>query len=514
MYIPHLMLKKLYTIGSFKSDAKGVVFALKNRLKDAHLCAVTQLKVNNQDIALDALTLTLDDGTVLQADKMSAQKGISFSLGASLGLHIKGLNLAADNAHQLDIYLSTDPFGNIHLSVKDKFPVGREADTNVIPRDPSNDFHLDVIKQRQQFVEQKTGVKAEKLFSVTEDSKELAGNIEHFIGMAQVPVGLAGPIIINGEHAKGEFYVPLATTEGTLTASYNRGMKLLNASGGVTVTVVDDCMQRTPVFVFNNAREAQSFAKWIEQNMGHIREQANATDPFVHLRDIQIYKANKFAFLRFNFTTGDAAGQNMVGRATFIACSWILERYQGVANFFLESNMATDKKSSQINILNTRGKRVVAEATIKKSDLMDIMRVEPKQIDSHGRVAGVGAFLAGANNSGLHAANGIAAMFIATGQDAANVSESSAGILYSELTEEGDLYLSITLPSLIIATCGGGTGLGTQAECLAMLGCAGPGKSQKFAEIVGAVVLAGEISLASAISSLDWVPSHEELGRN
>jgi hydroxymethylglutaryl-CoA reductase (NADPH) len=209
----------------------------------------------------------------------------------------------------------------------------------------------------------------------------------------------------------------------------------------------------------------------------------------------------------------------MVGRATYVACGWILEHYGNknntdIKNFFLESNMATDKKASAINILNTRGKRVTAEVTIKGDDLIEVMRVEPKQIEKHQRVASIGSFLAGVQNTGLHSANGITAMFIATGQDVANVSESSSGIFYSEITEEGDLYISLTLPSLIIATCGGGTGLGTQKECLEMLHCSGPGKALKFAEIVASVALAGEISLASAISSLDWVTSHEELGRN
>lgn len=514
MYIPQVMLKQLYTIGSLISKAEGVSFTLKNRLKDAHLSAIKKLKINGQDIDLQCISLHMDSGKSLKADTLHQQDGFSFSLGASLQLHIDKLALPEQSSHQLDIYLKTKPFGDIHLSLKDSVKNAELSDPAMIPRDLNDDLSPSVIKKRQQFVQEKTGVKADKLFAVSEDNDVLVGNIEHFIGMAQVPVGLAGPITIHGEHAQGQYYVPLATTEGTLAASYNRGMKLLNACGGVTVTVVDDCMQRAPVFVFESAREANQFATWVNDNIELIREQANATDPFVNLRDIQIIKANKFTFLRVNFTTGDAAGQNMVGRATFVACSWILERYPGVANFFLESNMATDKKASQINILNTRGKRVVAEATINKTELLNTMRVEPKQIDAHSRVAAVGSFLSGANNTGLHAANGIAALFIATGQDAANVSESSTGILYTEITEEGDLYLSITLPSLIVATCGGGTGLGTQQECLEILDCAGPGKAQKFAEIVGAVVLAGEISLASAISSLDWVPSHEELGRN
>jgi hydroxymethylglutaryl-CoA reductase (NADPH) len=376
-----------------------------------------------------------------------------------------------------------------------------------------------MVQARQNYVSGLTGVTPTRLFNIDVDLPSLRGNIEHFCGVAQVPLGIAGPIMVNGEHATGEFIIPMATTEGTLVASYNRGMKLLNKSGGVKATVVDDAMQRAPVFVFDDARKARDFGAWVADNIDEIRRQAEATDPFLKLRNIEQYKSNKFAFLRFNFTTGDAAGQNMVGRATYVACGWILEHYGNknntdIKNFFLESNMATDKKASAINILNTRGKRVTAEVTIKQDDLIEVMRVEPTQIEKHQRVASIGSFLAGVQNTGLHSANGITAMFIATGQDVANVSESSSGIFYSEITEEGDLYISLTLPSLIIATCGGGTGLGTQKECLEMLHCSGPNNALKFAEIVASVALAGEISLASAISSLDWVTSHEELGRN
>ena len=204
----------------------------------------------------------------------------------------------------------------------------------------------------------------------------------------------------------------------------------------------------------------------------------------------------------------------MVGRATFAASSWILDNYEGVRHFYLESNLATDKKASQVNVMHTRGKRVVAEATVKRDVLIQHMRVEPEQLFYHYNVANIGAILSGANNNGVHSANGITAMFIATGQDVANVAESSAGILYCELTPEGDLYMALTIPSLIVATYGGGTSLATQRECLELLGCVGSGKVNKLAEIVAAVVLAGEISLAAAISSSDWVSSHERYGRN
>jgi len=245
-----------------------------------------------------------------------------------------------------------------------------------------------------------------------------------------------------------------------------------------------------------------------------IREEAEATSSVAKLQYIDPYQANKFVFLRFNYSTGDAAGQNMVGRATFAACSWILDNFAGIKHFYLESNFATDKKASQINIMRTRGKRVTAEVTVPRDVLIQQMRVEPESLVYHHGVANVGAFISGANNNGAHSANGITAMFIATGQDVANVAESSAAILYAELTPNRDMYLSITIPSLIIATHGGGTGLPTQSECLEMLGCKGRGKVNQLAEIIAGVVLAGEISLASAISSSDWVSSHERYGRN
>jgi Hydroxymethylglutaryl-CoA reductase len=185
-----------------------------------------------------------------------------------------------------------------------------------------------------------------------------------------------------------------------------------------------------------------------------------------------------------------------------------------VRRFYLESNLATDKKSSQINMMRTRGKRVTAEAVVPREVLIEQMRVEPESLTYHSGVANIGAFLSGANNNGCHSPNGITAMFIATGQDVANVAESSAGILYTELTRDNDLYISLTIPSLIVATYGGGTGLPTQSECLAVLGCRGRDKVKKLAEIMAGVALAGEISLGAAISSLDWVSSHERYGRN
>jgi hydroxymethylglutaryl-CoA reductase (NADPH) len=377
-----------------------------------------------------------------------------------------------------------------------------------------DDYDAEAIARRQEFIEELTGVRLEHLVRYSFDPQCTRGNIENFTGVAQVPIGFAGPLRINGEHATGDFLIPLATTEGSLVASYNRGIKVLNLSGGATCTVSGSAMQRAPVFVFDSAREARGFRDWTTAHLAEIRAAAERTDPFVKLTDIEIYLSNKFAYLRFDYDTGDAAGQNMVGLATSAACDWIGARVPGIRKLYLESNLATDKKTSQVNVMRTRGKRVTAEAVIPRAVLQGQMRADPESIHHHGRVANIGALLAGANNNGLHSANAITAMFIATGQDVANVAEGSAGLIYSEVTAEGDLYLSITIPSLIVATHGGGTGLPTQRECLEVLGCRGKGKVNKLAEIVAGVVLAGEISLAAAISANEWVSAHQQLGRN
>ncbi len=341
-----------------------------------------------------------------------------------------------------------------------------------------------------------------------------SGNIEQFVGVAQVPIGLAGPLLVNGEHAQGEFYVPLATAEGTLVASYNRGMRLLYEAGGVTVTVMADHMQRAPAFLFESARGARAFAEWLEENFAEIKAAAETTTRTGKLQEIERYSAGRMLYTRFNYTTGDAAGQNLTGKATQAACQWILQNNPSIERYFLESNFATDKKSSQVNMLRTRGKRVIAEATIPNELFQRVMRSDSEVMYRARQVSNLGGFMSGVNNNGAHSANGITAMFIATGQDAANVAESSAAFVYAELRDNGDYYYSVTIPSLIVATYGGGTALATQRECLEMLGCYGSGKVRKLAEIVAATVLCGELSLGSAIVAEEWVSAHDLFGRN
>ena len=383
-----------------------------------------------------------------------------------------------------------------------------------IPRDRDNDYAPAPIKARQEFVREQTGAPVEHVASYSLDPGTLPGNIENFFGVAQVPIGLAGPVLVNGEHAQGEFFVPLATTEGTLVASYSRGMKLCREAGGITTTVLDDRMQRAPVFSFNNAREAKAFAVWLRENFDNIAAAAEATTSSGKLLEIQQFPVSKLLYTRFNYSTGDAAGQNMTGKATFAACAWIKQNYPHELHFLLEGQFATDKKTSIVNMLHTRGKRVVAEITLPAALVEEQMHVSTDKLYAARMRGQLGSIMSVTNNNGNHSANGITAMFIATGQDVANVAESSALYGFSELLPNGDFYASVTLPSLIIATYGGGTGLATQRECLEMLGCYGSGKVLKLAEIVAATVLAGEVSLGSAVVAEEWVQAHDDLGRN
>jgi hydroxymethylglutaryl-CoA reductase (NADPH) len=384
-----------------------------------------------------------------------------------------------------------------------------------IPSEKENNYSVEIIQKRREFVTKLAGNELAHMANYTAKPSEFKGNIENFIGVAQVPIGLAGPLLVNGEQANGHFYIPMATTEGTLVASYNRGMKLVTEAGGVMCTVMDDAMQRTPIFVFEDARMARKFGLWVEINFAKIKEKAEETTAIGQLIKIEQHFVGKLVWLRFNFATGDAAGQNMVTKATHKACYWMLEQsIEGLEHFAMSGNFDTDKKHSHLNTLHGRGKKVIAEITIPAELLKNIMHVSPEALFRQRQLSNMGAILANSNNNGSHSANGLTAMFIATGQDVANIAESSAALTYSELTPTGDYYFSITIPSLIVATYGGGTGLPTQKECLQILNCFGAGKAKKLAEIMAGVVLCGELSLASAIVANEWVSSHEKFGRN
>jgi len=510
--ISPIILKKIYCIGSLKNIEDGVSFALRNPMKDGLITQITSLAINGVELPPDRTVVSVN-GTALKASEVCDDNPVPFPMGQDLWIRIQGMALARNTQHSIAVTCETDPYGTLELEAADSVIETRDSRTR-IPCDKQNNYDMDIVRQRQEFVEEYTGVTLHHIRHHSFDPAVTKGNIENFTGVAQVPMGFAGPLRVNGEHAKGEFLIPLCTSEGTLVASYNRGMKIINLCGGVTTTVVEDQMQRAPVFVFDSAREARDFVLWVDSHTDEIRAQAESCSRVAKLLNIERYTAGKFVFLRFNYFTGDAAGQNMVSIGTFTACTWILSHVNTIRHFYMDANITTDKKASLINTLKTRGKRVVGEIVIPRDVLIKNMRTDPETLDHLCRVGALGSFMSGAVSNGLHAANALAALFLATGQDVANIAESSTSIIYTEVTKEGDLYGSLTLPSLIVATYGGGTGLPTQRECLEVLGCYGQNKVLKFAEICCAVAIAGEISLAGALSSLDWVTSHERFGKN
>ena len=362
MAIPSLLLKQLYTFNSLRNADGGVCFSIKNRLTDVTLTAIRSVAIGDRSVPIESVSMMLEDGRRLSPAELAATP-LPFPLKMTMDVHC-GVSPLEKGKHKIEVEFEAKTYGKLKLKVADALKEGEDTMVRV-PRDNSDDYSEAIIKTRQQFVREQTGVAPSHITQYSFDPHVTAGNIEHFTGVAQIPLGFAGPMTIHGEHAKGDFLIPMATTEGTLVASYNRGMKLLNMCGGVTCSVIGDAMQRAPVFELETARAARDFVKWVKEHEREIADHAEATSSVAKLTDIDCYLAAKFAYLRFNYTTGDAAGQNMVGRATFAACSWVLDQYPGIRHFWLESNFATDKKASQVNIMRTRGKRVVAEATIK-----------------------------------------------------------------------------------------------------------------------------------------------------
>ena len=394
------------------------------------------------------------------------------------------------------------------------------TDETKIPRSSEDDYSADIVEQRQRFIEAQTGTTLEHTKQFSFDPHEMDGNIENFWGVAQIPIGVAGPLLVNGEHAQGEFYVPMATVEGTMLASYNRGMKVIKEAGGVLTTVSQESMQRSPVFIFKDSRQARDFQIWLKDNFENIKARAETSTSVGKLHEIESYHAHSMIFTRFDYSTGDAAGQNMVSRATFIACEWINQQRPEMLHYMLSGNFDTEKKTSSVNLLKTRGRRVTAEITIPRDILMKHLRVAPEQIAYGQQISTLSAILTNSSNNANHPANALAALYLATGQDVANIGESNQCTTFQRATSKGDFYFSITLPAIIMATYGGGTSLPTQRECLRMLGCEGQGKALKLCEIAAALVVAGELSL-SAAARVDkttrvneWVDAHERLGRN
>ncbi|MCF0069468.1 hydroxymethylglutaryl-CoA reductase [Dyadobacter sp. CY261] len=347
-----------------------------------------------------------------------------------------------------------------------------------------------------------------------EDLSRLEGNIENYIGMSMVPTGVIGPVSVLGSMAKGDFYIPLATSEGSLLASYHRGARACYLAGGATSVCLIDGVQRSPVFKFDNLGSLGKFLVWILGQIDEFRNITESASRYAKLIDLKTNIEGNHLILTFEYHTGDASGQNMVTICTNAICQYIIENAPVQPKFwFIESNFSGDKKATSQSFANVRGKKITAEITLPRKIVGEVLKTTPEAMAEYWRSSTIGTIQSGAIGAQGHYANGLTALFIATGQDVACVSEASVGITRMELTGDGGLYVSVTLPNLIVGTVGGGTSLPTQRECLELLGCYGAGNTRKFAEICGALVLAGEISIAAALSAGQFSAAHQKFGR-
>ena len=387
-----------------------------------------------------------------------------------------------------------------------------------VPRRSDNDYTREAADQRRAFAEEHTDARLNHVSAYSFDPSEVAGNIENFIGVAQVPMGIAGPLTLHGNYVEGDVYLPLATTEAALVASVNRGCTAVRDAGGATVRVEDVGMTRAPVFRTSGIAQTQTFLRWIEEHYDEVKAVAEGTSSHLKLLDVRPYAFGTTVFLRFRFDSGDAMGMNM---AT-IACDRavrIIEPATGVACVSLSGNYCSDKKPAAVNFHEGRGKRIYAEVILEAPVLEEALKTNAKDlVEVQYRKNLLGSIAAGSLGFNAHYANVLAALFIATGQDPAQVVEGSLGITCIESRGPDSVFASVFLPDCPLGAIGGGTALDTQREALAVLGVSPDVERRgdavlRLAEIVGGAVLAGELSLMAAFTSNDLARAHEKLGR-
>jgi len=348
-----------------------------------------------------------------------------------------------------------------------------------------------------------------------DDPATYARNVENFVGTVRVPVGLAGPLVIDGQAARGTYYVPLATTEACLVASYSRGAQLITRAGGCAARVLDARMRRTPVFAFADLGEATAAAKWMRENIDRLRDAANATSRHALLLALEPAIEGNHVYLDCAYTTGEAAGQNMVTFATEALCAELLAHAPVRPRWFaVESNASGDKKAAAHALMSTRGRRVSADVTIPAGLLEERLRVTPAMLAAYWRTGAVAAAMTGTIGMQGMYANALAAFYLATGQDVACVAESAVGITRLDVADNGALYACVTMPNVVVATVGGGTGLPTQRAAARLLACGDePPTADALAEIVAAITLAGEISLTASLCAREFSAAHHRFAR-
>jgi len=374
-----------------------------------------------------------------------------------------------------------------------------------------NDFTAAGLAARQAFLKTECGFDTAALEGADgrPSPEALQGNIENLVGMVQIPVGMLGPLRINGLYAHGDYMVPLATTEGAMIASYHRGAYVLSLAGGVSAMCLAESVSRAPGFAFDNLIEAVGFMDWVLSHAESFREAVAEATSHGHLNDIKLSSCGTLVYLFFEYETGDAAGQNMVTVATEKVCQYIVEKspYKPV-RWYVEANLSGDKKASMLSFMGTRGKKVVASARIPARLVQRFLHTTPVEMAEYCRVSALGGVQSGTIGVQGHYANALAGLFLACGQDVACVSEAAVGITQMTTTEEGSLDVSVSLPNLVVGTVGGGTHLPTAQACLKMLDCVGKGRARAFAEICAATVLAGEVSIIAAMAAGQFAGAH------
>jgi len=341
-----------------------------------------------------------------------------------------------------------------------------------------------------------------------------ARNIENFIGTVRVPVGLAGPLRVNGVHALGDYYVPLATTEAALVASYSRGALAITESGGCSCAVLNEGVTRAPGFAFETLADAVTFVAWASMSFEGIKQAAAQTTKHGELVDMNLTVEGNNVHVQLEFLTGDAAGQNMVTIATEAACAHLVERSPVRPRYwFVEANMSGDKKATTHSFMSVRGKKVSAEVNVPGALIEARLHTSAHAMSDYARMSVIGGVMSGSIGVQGHFANGLAALFVACGQDAACVAEAAVGVTRFEVRDDGGLYAAVTLPNLIVGTVGGGTQLPSQKACLNILGLAGPGHARAFAEVAAGLALAGELSIIGALTAGHFTRAHQNLAR-
>ena len=370
---------------------------------------------------------------------------------------------------------------------------------------------------RRRYVEEIEGVALDET-GAAHDAKEAKNNIENAVGATRVPLGVAGPLAVEGEHASGEYRIPMATTEGALVASTNRGCSAISEAGGATARVMKDAMTRAPVFRVSGVDGAANVVDWVKENFGALHEAAAETTDHGELLRAKPYVAGDNVYVRFAYATGDAMGMNMATVATRAACE-VIEDETGAELVALSGNVCADKKPAAINAVEGRGRTVAADAVLPRELVREKLKTTPEGVaEVNQRKTLVGSARAGTLGANAHAANVLAAVYLATGQDPAQVVEGSSAYTTASV-RDGDLYLSTTVPAVELGTVGGGTALPTQNEALELLGVAGGGEpaganARELAEVVASAVLAGELSLHAALASRHLEEAHTRLGRD